>query len=205
MHVLKYVVRTACPSRVLIFHCLQSTTGVTLGERGKPLTHIKMSSRLLRWQLNAKPHKSTSTTAAHNVVALHAETGRANLTVEGVAVCGACSCGGTTRGPLPRRSYRSCSLQVRCILAWRSCLWGSLLWGIVLPRTPSPPLSSFPPHVPVYLLFQLDFPNNAERAKRLVFAHYNKRLLCKPKQIDYESEVFQWDNAEGSEAEEMSR
>ena len=47
--------------------------------------------------------------------------------------------------------------------------------------------------------------NDAERAKKLVLAHYNRRLLRKPKQIDYESEVFQWDNAEGSEAEGISR
>ena len=46
--------------------------------------------------------------------------------------------------------------------------------------------------------------NNAERAKKLVFAHYNNRLLRKPIEIDYESEVFQWDNAEGSETEEIS-
>jgi len=46
--------------------------------------------------------------------------------------------------------------------------------------------------------------NNAEPAKKLVFAHYNNRLLRKPIEIDYESEVFQWDNAEGSETEEIS-
>ncbi len=41
-----------------------------------------------------------------------------------------------------------------------------------------------------------------ERCKKLVFAHYNKRLDRKIKRVDYESEAFKWDGGEG-EAENV--
>ena len=36
-----------------------------------------------------------------------------------------------------------------------------------------------------------------ECAKKLVFAHYDTRLIRKIKRVDYESDVFKWDDGEG--------
>jgi hypothetical protein len=33
----------------------------------------------------------------------------------------------------------------------------------------------------------------------VVFVHYNKRVTCKVKRVDYEAEAFEWDPVEGSE------